>query len=43
VIRPISTVDGLMAATALERSLTLVTRNTEDVRHTGVGVINPFS
>jgi predicted nucleic acid-binding protein len=42
-IRPISTVDGLMAATALESSLTLVTRNTEDVRHTGVGVINPFS
>jgi toxin FitB len=42
-IRPISTVDGLMAATALESRLTLVTRNTEDVQHTGVGMINPFS
>jgi predicted nucleic acid-binding protein len=42
-IRPISTVDGLMAATALEGSLTLVTRNIEDVRHTGVKLLNPFA
>lgn len=42
-VRPIPTVDGLMAATALERSLTLVTRNIDDVRHTGVALLNPFS
>jgi toxin FitB len=42
-IRPISTIDGLIAATALERSLTLVTRNTGDVRHTGAALLNPFS
>ena len=42
-VRPIPTVDGLMAATALELSLTLVTRNVDDVRHTGVSLLNPFS
>jgi predicted nucleic acid-binding protein len=42
-IRPIPTVDGLLAATALVHSLTLVTRNVADVAHTGVQVLNPFS
>lgn len=41
--RPISTVDGLLAATALVHDLTLVTRNVSDVIHTGVKVLNPFS
>lgn len=42
-IRPISTVDGLLAATALVHDLTLVTRNVTDVAHTGVKLLNPFS
>src|ERR1044071_136106 len=33
---PIPAVDGLLAATALVHSLTLVTRNVRDVRRTGV-------
>jgi predicted nucleic acid-binding protein len=41
-IRPIPIIDGLLAATALEHSLTLVTRNTSDVQHTGVSLLNPF-
>ena len=39
---PIPTVDGLLAASAIERGLTLVTRNTKDVATTGVMVLNPF-
>lgn len=35
-------IDGLMAATALENDLTLVTRNTWDVARTGVELLNPF-
>jgi predicted nucleic acid-binding protein len=35
-------VDGLMAATALENNLVLVTRNTDDVARTGIGTIDPF-
>ncbi|MFM8745662.1 MAG: type II toxin-antitoxin system VapC family toxin [Aestuariivirga sp.] len=35
-------VDGLLAATAKVHGLTLVTRNTGDVVHTGVSIINPF-
>ena len=42
-IRPISTVDGLLAATALVHGLTLVTRNVFDVAHTGVTLLNPFA
>jgi predicted nucleic acid-binding protein len=42
-IRPISTVDGLLAATALAHDLTLVTRDVTDVAHTGVKLINPFA
>jgi predicted nucleic acid-binding protein len=40
---PVPVVDGLLAATALERDLVLVTRNTADVERTGVAVVNPFS
>lgn len=36
------TVDGLLAATALVHDWTLVTRNTGDVEHTGVRLLNPF-
>lgn len=39
---PISVVDSLMAATALENDLTLVTRNIQDVKKTGVSLLNPF-
>lgn len=40
---PISTVDGLLAATAVVHDLTLVTRNVKDVARTGARVLNPFS
>jgi predicted nucleic acid-binding protein len=33
----------MLAATALVHSLTLVTRNTRDVRRTGVRHLDPFS
>jgi predicted nucleic acid-binding protein len=39
---PPSVVDCLLAATALENDLSLVTRNTQDVTRTGVQLINPF-
>jgi predicted nucleic acid-binding protein len=39
---PLPVVDGLLAATALERDLVLVTRNTADVERTGVALVNPF-
>ena len=39
---PIPVVDGLMAATAKVRNMTLVTRNTADVERTGVRLLNPF-
>ena len=42
-IRPLSTVDGLLAATAMVHDLTLVTRNVADVAHTGVRLLNPFT
>ena len=35
-------IDGLLAATAYDRGWTLVTRNTKDVRHAGVRVLDPF-
>ena len=40
---PLPVIDGLVAATALERDLVLVTRNTGDVARTGVPVLNPFT
>lgn len=36
-------VDGVLAATAVTRKWTLVTRNVADVAPTGVAVINPFT
>jgi predicted nucleic acid-binding protein len=38
--RPV--IDGLLAATALEFSLTIATRNTRDFADTGVKLVNPF-
>jgi predicted nucleic acid-binding protein len=40
--RPLPAVDGLLAATAMEHNLTLVTRNTRDVLLTGVPLFNPW-
>ena len=40
---PIPTVDGLLAATARVENLTLVTRNTADLTHTGASLLNPFT
>ena len=42
VADPLPVVDGLLAATALERDLVFVTRNTVDVERTGVALVNPF-
>ena len=42
-IRPLSNVDGLLAATAVIHDMTLVTRNVADVAHTGVNLLNPFT
>lgn len=41
--RPVPPIDGLLAATALDHRLTLVTRNETDVARCGVDVLNPFS
>ncbi len=41
--RPTSTIDGLLAATALVHGLTLATRNVRDVAPTGVPYVNPFA
>lgn len=41
-VRPLSTVDSLLAATALVHVLTLVTRNVEDYAGTGVTLVDPF-
>lgn len=40
---PLPVIDGLLAATALEYKLTLVTRNVRDVKRSGVLFLNPFS
>lgn len=40
---PLPAIDGLLAATALDRNLTLVTRNTKDVGVSGVAVFNPWA
>jgi toxin FitB len=40
-LRP--TVDGLLAATALENDLTFVTRDTRSIESTGVRVLNPWT
>ena len=41
-IRPIPTIDGLLAATALTHGLTLVTRYDRDITGLGATVLNPF-
>ena len=41
--KPVPVIDGLLAATALDHNLTLVTRNTSDVAGTGVPTLNPWS
>jgi predicted nucleic acid-binding protein len=40
--RTLPLADGLLAATALAHDLTLITRNTKDIRGTGVRYLNPF-
>ena len=40
---PVPVIDGLLAATAIEHGLTLVSRNIADVERTGVAAINPFT
>lgn len=37
-----SVVDTMLAATALEHTLLLATRNTRDVQHSGAAVFNPW-
>ena len=34
--------DSLIAATAVQHQLTIVTRNSDDYRHAGVQLLNPF-
>lgn len=40
--KPVPVIDGLLAATALQHNLTLVTRNISDVAATGVPTLNPW-
>ncbi len=40
--RPLSMADGLIAATALEHGLTVVTRNVKDFDLLGVKILNPW-
>jgi hypothetical protein len=42
-VDPISVIDCLLAATAVENDLVLVTRNVQDVKRTGVKLLNPFN
>ena len=39
----VGVIDGLLAATAIEHNLTLVTRDTRDVAATGVTLFNPWT
>ena len=40
--RPLSAVDGLLAATALHHNLTIVSRNVSDFAHAQVPTLNPW-
>lgn len=42
VAAPTSTMDALIAASAIVHGLTLVTRNTKDAERTGVRLLNPW-
>jgi predicted nucleic acid-binding protein len=42
-LRNVATIDGLLAATAKVRRMTLVTRNSSDVEGLGANVLNPFN
>jgi len=39
---PMPAIDSLLAATALQSEFTLVTRNTEDFKHAGVSLSDPW-
>jgi predicted nucleic acid-binding protein len=41
--RPLPTIDSLLAATAMEHGLTLVTRNVADFQFAGLKVFNPWT
>jgi toxin FitB len=43
VPNPVPVIDGLLAATALEHDLTLVTRNVKDIARTPAKVLDPFN
>jgi toxin FitB len=43
VNQPLPVSDGLIAATALEHKLTVVTRNGADFQRSGVNILDPFS
>jgi len=40
---PLATADGLIAATAFEHDLTLVTRNVKDFTGLGISLLNPWN
>jgi toxin FitB len=40
--KPLSAIDGLLAATALHHNLTIVSRNVSDFASTPVSVVNPW-
>lgn len=40
--KTVPAIDGLIAATAIAHGCTLVTRNTRDMIHTGVSLLNPW-
>ena len=42
-IRPLSTIDALLAATAKRHGMTLVTRNVADVAGLGASILDPFT
>ncbi|MGA9389553.1 MAG: type II toxin-antitoxin system VapC family toxin [Candidatus Sulfotelmatobacter sp.] len=39
---PLNTADGMIAATAIEHGLTVVTRNVKDLAELGVDIFNPW-
>jgi predicted nucleic acid-binding protein len=39
---PLNTADGMIAATAIEHDLTVVTRNVKDFAGLGVDIFNPW-